>query len=93
MGATLYMSSKRIRIGLGLHTSCVQQIGLRNESIRNRILYPWIWCGNIGEGGTYMKDKLKRTAALLTQFAAIWLIGWACCLGIGRLMILLNLGG
>jgi len=40
-----------------------------------------------------MKNKLKRTAVLLTQSAAIWLIGWACCLGIGRLMILLNLGG
>ena len=40
-----------------------------------------------------MKSKLKRTAVLLTQSVAIWLIGWACCLGIGRLMIILNLGG
>ncbi len=40
-----------------------------------------------------MKSKLKRAGVVLTESAAIWLIGWACCLGIGRLMILLNLGG
>ncbi len=40
-----------------------------------------------------MKSKLKQAGAVLTQSAAIWLIGWACCLGISRLMILLGLGG
>lgn len=39
-----------------------------------------------------MKDKLKRIGIVLTQSAAIWLFGWACCLGISRLMALLNLG-
>lgn len=40
-----------------------------------------------------MKSKLKHAGVVLTQSAAIWLIGWVCCLGIGRLMVLLGLGG
>ena len=40
-----------------------------------------------------MKKKLKAAGILLLQSAAIWMFGWACCVGISRLMILLNLGG
>nr|DAW56654.1 MAG TPA: hypothetical protein [Bacteriophage sp.] len=40
-----------------------------------------------------MKNKMKKAAILLLQSAAIWMLGWGCCLGISRLMVLLNLGG
>ena len=39
-----------------------------------------------------MKNKMKKAAILLLQSAAIWMFGWGCCLGISRLMVLLNLG-
>lgn len=39
-----------------------------------------------------MKNKMKKAAILLLQSAAIWMLGWGCCLGISRLMVLLNLG-
>ena len=39
-----------------------------------------------------MKKKLKAAGILLLQSAAIWLIGWAYCVGTNSLMVLLNLG-
>ena len=40
-----------------------------------------------------MKKKVKGIGILLLQSASIWMLGWGCCLGISRLMVLLNLGG
>ena len=39
-----------------------------------------------------MKQKLKSAGIVFTQAAAIWVFGWACCLGISRLMELFHLG-
>ncbi len=38
-----------------------------------------------------MKRKIKRAGTVLVQSAAMWGLGWAFCLGISRLMVLLHL--
>ncbi len=40
-----------------------------------------------------MKEKLRSAAVVLAQAVTIWMVGWLCCVGIGRLMVLFHLGG